>query len=305
MPTLRQLDYLVAIADTLHFRLAAKRVNTTQSTLSTQLKALETRLGLELVERTHSKVLLTPAGAEVVAVARRMLKDAHEIRDISKLRCGKLSGVLRLGVPPTIGPSLLPRIIPGLRKEFPQLRLFVKEDLPAPLSINLEQGNYDVIITPLPLSSNDICHLVLFDEPLFLVLGASHHLAVQKVITWSELKGIDVLALGPGHQCHDLVRSLCEASGARMLLDYEGTSLDMLREMVATGLGCTFMPALFVQARVVSDPSLVVRKIEGHRVSRTVAIAWRKAAVRPRELERLAKLIQEEIGSTFETTCPP
>ena len=299
MPTLRQLEYFVTLADTLHFRRAAERVNTTQSTLSAQLKALEERLGVELVERTHSRVMLTSVGEEVVGIARRMLIDAREIRDLAKRRTGKLSGVLRLGIPPTIGPSLLPRVIPKLRDEFPHLKLYVKEELPASLPTGLEQGHYDVIITPLLTANSDQCAAALFEEPLLLVLSALHPLALHKEIAWSDLKDLEVLALAPGHQCHDLVQTLCQSSGARMLFDFEGTSLDMLREMVSTGLGCTFMPGLYVRARIENEPSLVIRSIEGHRVSRTVSIAWRKSTSRRRELERLANLIRAEIATVL------
>ena len=133
MPTLRQLDYLVAIADTRHFRRAAEHTNTTQSTLSSQLKALEERLGLELVERSSTRVVVTPCGEEIVAIARRMLRDAQTIREIAKTRLKGLSGVLRAGVPPTIGPSLLPRAIPLLRRNYPQLQLHVREEPPSRL----------------------------------------------------------------------------------------------------------------------------------------------------------------------------
>lgn len=296
---LRQLEYLVVLADTLHFRRAAERVNTTQSTLSAQLKALESRLGVELVERTHSRVMLTAVGTEVAEIGRRMLTDAREIRELAKRRSGQLSGVLRVGIPPTIGPSLLPRIIPKLNSEFSQLKLFVREELPASLPIGLEQGVYDVVISPLPVMNDTIVATPLFDEPLLLVLSALHPLALKKEIAWTDLKDLEVLALGPGHQCHDLVQTLCQKSGARMLFNYEGSSLDMLREMVSTGLGCTFMPGLYVQARVEHDASLIIRDIKDHRVSRTVSIAWRKSTPRVREMERLTKIIQTEIGTAL------
>lgn len=299
MPTLRQLEYLVVLADTLHFRRAAERVNTTQSTLSAQLKALEDRLGVQLVERTQSPVMITAVGDEVVAIGRRMLTDAREIRELAKRRSGKLSGVLRVGIPPTIGPSLLPRIIPKLHTEYPQLKLFVREELPASLPIGLEQGSYDVIISPLPVMNNAISVTPLFDEPLLLVLSALHPLALKKEIAWNDLKDLDVLALGSGHQCHDLVQTLCQESGARMLFNYEGSSLDMLREMVSTDLGCTFMPGLYVRARVEHDASLVIRNIKDHRISRTVSIAWRKSTPHVRQLERLTKIIQTEINAAL------
>jgi LysR family transcriptional regulator, hydrogen peroxide-inducible genes activator len=298
VPTLRQLDYLVAIADAQHFGRAAKRTNTTQSTLSTQLKALEGRIGVELVTRSSPRVQLTPVGEEVVAIARRMLRQAEEIRSIGKRKAGRLSGVLRLGIPPTIGPSLLPRIIPRLRRDFPAVKLFVREDLPKALPVGLEDGTYDVIIAPAPLDRDGFCTAPLYDEALLLVHHVDHPLAAKNEVLWTDLRGLDVLILEAGHQCHDLVQALCEQSGGRVQLDYESTSLDMLREMVATGLGCTFMPGLYVEAKVRGDTNLAIRNIKGHRLARGVAMAWRSAEPRKLELENLVSLIRSELSAS-------
>jgi LysR family transcriptional regulator, hydrogen peroxide-inducible genes activator len=307
VPTLRQLDYLVAVADTLHFGRAAKRVHTTQSTLSTQVRALEQRLGTELIDRSTPRVHLTPVGEEVAAIARRMLKQADEIRNIAKKKAGALSGVLRLGIPPTIGPSLLPQVIPKLRVAFPKLKLYVREDLPKALPRGLDDGVYDVIIAPAPLDGDGVSTVPLFDEMLLLVHHADHPLAGKPDVLWEHLRGLDVLTLESGHQCHDLVQALCEQSGAEIHTDYEGSSLDMLREMVATGLGCTFMPALYIDAKVKDDASLLVRSVSGHRLSRIVSIAWRSSDRRQGELENLARLVAQELSrrNVAGLTCYP
>jgi LysR family transcriptional regulator, hydrogen peroxide-inducible genes activator len=297
VPTLRQLGYLVAVADTLHFRRAAERSNTTQSTLSTQLQALEERLGACLVERTKTRVCLTSVGEDVVTIARRMLRDAEDIRSLAKCASGTLSGVLRVGIPPTIGPSLLPRIIPKICRAFPDLKLHVREDLPKALPVDLEAGHYDIIVLPMAAGTDGVNCAPLFEEQLFLVHHTGHPLNLKKDVSWDDLRGLDVLALEAGHQCHDLVQSLCEQSSARVLRDYESTSLDMLREMVATGLGCTFMPALYVEAKVRADENLAVRRVAGHRISRVVGMAWRNSEPRHRELKSLAGLIRSELSA--------
>ena len=156
MPNLRQLEYLVAIADTRNFRRAAERTHATQPTLSGQLKTLETRLGVKLVERTRSQVMITPVGNQVVSIARRMLADAEEIRMLSASGGKELSGVLRLGLPPTIGPYLLPLMIPNLKKHYPDLKLYVREELPSELMSALADGRHDLVLSLMPASGTNI-----------------------------------------------------------------------------------------------------------------------------------------------------
>ena len=165
MPNLRQLEYLVAVADTLHFRRAAERANTTQPNVSEQLKALEERLGAKLVERSRSRVLLTPLGVQVVDVARRMLRDMSEIKMLASTGGRELSGLLRLGLPPTIGPYLLPHVMPKLHEAYPELKLYVREALPEQLPKSLDEGSLDAIITLLPIAKADFESTHLFREP--------------------------------------------------------------------------------------------------------------------------------------------
>lgn len=299
MPNLRQLEYLVAIADTLHFRRAAERANTTQPTLSEQLKALEDRLGARLVERSRSRVVLTPIGVQVVEIARRMLKDAGEIRALAASGGRELSGLLRLGLPPTIGPYLLPHVLPHLHKAYPGLKLYVREALPETLPQALEDGVLDVLITLLPVNRSE-CHCVeLFREPLLLTVGSDHPLAASRVVDRPSLRDVDMLALGPGHQLHDVVQSLCNELGARMRYEFEGTSLDTLREMVVMGLGVTFLPGLYVQREIVRDPSLRTLELKGRSVYRTVGMVWRKRSALHPLYEELAVFFKASIQSEF------
>lgn len=299
LPSLRQLEYLVALADTKHFRRAAERCNTTQPTLSEQVKTLEERLGAQLIERTSSGALLTVIGASVVEIARRMLRDAREIRTVTANGDGTLQGVLRLGLPSTIGPYLLPHVVPALHRAYPELKLYVREELPQSLPQTLEEGSYELIITPLPLRGDDLITAELFREPLFLTVAADHPLASKSRVDRADLQGQEVLTLGPGHQLHDTILSLCQEFGARVRLDYEGTSLDMVREMVITGLGITFMPGLYVRRELTTDTSLKVLTLHGRALHRTIGMAWRKTSSRRAQFEAVAELFRTTIRQEF------
>lgn len=292
MPNLRQLEYLVALADTLHFKRAAERTNSTQPTLSEQLKALEGRLGAQLVERSRTRVLLTPVGHQVVEVARRMLRDANEVRMLASSGGRELSGLLRLGVPPTIGPYLLPHVLPAVRRAYPGLKLYIRESLPEDLPRMLEDGRLDLVITLLPVVQGELTGVTLFREPLLLAVANDHPLANRGSVRKEDLDGEDVLALAPGQQLHDTVLSLCEELGANLRLDFEGTSLDTLREMVVMGLGVTFLPALYVQREIVGDPHLRTMPIEGRSIYRTVGMIWRRTTARRSDYEKLASFFR-------------
>jgi LysR family hydrogen peroxide-inducible transcriptional activator len=299
VPNLRQLEYLVALADTLHFKRAAERTNTTQPTVSEQLKALEDRLGVQLVERSRTRVVLTPIGHQIVEIARRMLRDASEIRMLASSGGRELAGLLRLGLPPTIGPYLLPHVLPALHEAHPTLKLYVRESLPEELPRALEEGRLDLVITPLPLAYGELRTVPLFREPLLLTVGRDHAFAGRKSVRRDELSGQDMLALGPGHQLHDAVLSLCAELGANLRYDFEGTSLDTLREMVVMGLGVTFLPGLYVQREIVADPYLATLAIEGRSVYRHVGMAWRKTSARQSDYEKLAAFFRKTIRGSI------
>lgn len=295
MPNIRQLEYLVAIADTLNFRRAAERTNTTQPTLSEQLKALEERLGAQLVERDRSRVLLTPIGVQVVEIARRILRDSNEIRQLTASGGKELAGVLRLGLPPTIGPYLLPLVLPSLHKSFPDLKLYIREEVPEALPRALSEGTLDIVITLLPVPGSELVSQSLFREPLYLVAAADDPLSAMKKVQRSDLDGRDVLALGRGHQLHEVVVALCEEFGARLRYDFEGTSLDTLREMVMMGLGVTFLPGLYVRREIMTDPNLKVIELHGRAIYHNIGIAWRKSSALQTSYEQLAEFFRKSV----------
>lgn len=305
MPNIRQLEYLVAIADTLNFRRAAERTNTTQPTLSEQLKALEDRLGAQLVERGRSRVMMTPIGDQVVAIARRVLRDCNEIRQLATSGGKELTGVLRLGLPPTIGPYLLPMVLPSLHRSFPELKLYIREELPDVLPRALEDGSLDIVITLLPVPEAEFVSHSLFREPLYLVVGADHPLASRGSVQRADLSDQDVLALGRGHQLHHVVVALCEEFGARLRYEFEGTSLDTLREMVVMGLGITFLPGLYVRREILTDSNLKVLQLHGRAIYRHVGIVWRKSSPLQPSYEQLAgffsKAVESELADLAQT----
>jgi LysR family hydrogen peroxide-inducible transcriptional activator len=295
MPNIRQLEYLVAIADTLHFRRAAERCHTTQPTLSGQLKALEDKLDVLLVERNRNRVVISPVGLQVVEVARRILVDIAEIRALAISGGRELSGLLRLGLPPTIGPYLLPHVLPGLHKAHPDLKLYIRESPPSTLPGALEDGALDVVITMLPVHGADFESTLLFREPLLLAVGVDHPFAPLKVVERADLAGQDVLALGKGHQLHDAVQSLCLEFGAKLRYEFEGTSLDTLREMVMMGLGITFLPGLYVRREIMGDPNLKLLTIRGRALHRTVGMVWRKTSAQQASYRKLAEFFKSAV----------
>lgn len=292
MPTVRQLEYLVAIADVRHFRKAAERVNTTQPTLSGQLKALEERLGVELVERSRSRVGMTPVGAEIVEVARRVLRDVREIRALGATHNRKLAGVVRLGLPASVGPSLVPRLVPDLRREYPDLKFYVREDEPVALPNALADGTYDLIIGPMPLGGPEFETVELYTEPLQLIVPSNHPLSKKGRVGKVDLAELGLVTLGPSHPLHVTTQAFAKQVGAHVLRDYVGTSLDALREMVATGLGATLLPNLYVKTSLTKDKTIHVVELQGASPTRTVGMAWRRAGSKPSRYGELASFMK-------------
>ncbi|MFW5833972.1 MAG: LysR substrate-binding domain-containing protein [Pseudomonadota bacterium] len=297
MPSLQQLRYLVAIADTAHFGRAAERCNVSQPTLSGQLKELERRLAGQLVERDRkARVILTPLGREVVGRARRVLRDVEDIRALARRGGPHPVGTIRLGAVPTLGAYFLSLVVPDLHGSFPDLRLFVREASSDSLVTFLEDGQLDAILLPLPVRSEHLEQTPLLVEPLMAVVAADHPLATRTVLGPDDLRGETVLALEPGHRLHVQVEELCAAVGARVARDFEGTSLDTLRLMVGMGIGVAFLPALYIRTEALKDPAVKVLRFAPDPPSRQVGLVWRKRAARGEAFHTLA----ERMRSVFE-----
>jgi LysR family hydrogen peroxide-inducible transcriptional activator len=303
MPSLQQLRYLALLSETLHFRRAAERAHVTQPTLSAQLSALEEKLGVQLVERSRSRVVMTAEGEEIAARARRILAEVDEIVEIAR-RGGKgLGGTIRVGLVQSLGSYFLPLVIPDLHAGYPDLRLYVREGLAADLMGRLEEGALDLIFMPLPVSGAEMAVARLFREPLLAVAANDHPIAALHRVPRERLAGERILTLETGHRLHDQVRRICEETGAEISLDYGATSLDTIRQMVAMGLGISLLPALYVRSEVRPNQLVTARPLEGPQPFRAVGMAWRARAARSDEYRELAQVIRRILrNSTPEVT---
>jgi len=298
MPTLQQLKYLVAIADTLHFRRAAERAHVTQPTLSAQLATLEANLGVQLVERSRTRVILTPEGAQIAARARTVLRDVSEIVEMARRGSQRLDGTIRVGVVQSLGSYLLPLVIPDLHASHPDLRLYVREGLATDLLARIDDGSLDLLFFPLPVAGADLETARLFREPLQVVTATDHALAAQDRISREQLRGETILTLEPGHRLHEQVRQICADSGAELSLDYEATSLDTIRQMVAMGLGISLLPALYIRSEVRPNTMVTARPLAGPQPFRAVGMVWRKRAARAEEYVELAQILRRILRRT-------
>ena len=292
MPSLQQLRYLVAVAETLHFRRAAELTHVTQPTLSGQLRELEERLGVQLVERSRAKVMLTPLGKEIAARSRTVLRDVQDIVELAKHGQTLLGGTIRVGVLQSLGPYLLPHLLPELHQSYPSLKLYVREGMPQALLDGVDDGSFDLLLFPLPVKGADLQSVRLFREPLWIVAPSDHRLAAKEEAERSDLKGETVLTLEHGHRLHDQVRELCDEFGAKLSHDYEGTSLDTLRQMVGMGMGLSFLPALYVRSEVLHDSQVAARRLQSRPPYRMIGMIWRKHSARQDEFLALAGLVR-------------
>lgn len=296
MPTLKQLRCLVAIADTQNFRRAALMCHVTQPTLSAQLAALEERLGVVLVERGRQGANLTPVGRQVVDRAIVALRSVEEIRELANAGRHGVAGTVRIGVLPTLGPYMLAELMPDIRKRYPKLKLYVREELSSDLLTNLNRGKHDALLTSLPVAATALEVQPLFREPIVLAIPKDHQLASKRSLTPPDLKGQAVLTLEPGHAINRQVRDLCERYHMEPQMDYEGTSLDTLRIMVGLGMGISLLPALYVRSEIPKVKNVTLGKIPGAQPSRTIALVWRRSSPGSTDYRGLAKSLREFVA---------
>lgn len=276
MPTLRQLEYLVTVADTGSFAMAARVANVSQPTLSQQVRALEERLGITLLERSAAGAVLTPVGRSIVSTARRMLTDARDIVALASGSSDSLTGTLKLGTTPTLGPYLLSPIIADLHRNAPRLRLHVREGIPDEQMLELSRGNIDVVLGPLPMAGDDLVIEPLFREPLHLVAALDHPLGADDVVTRDGLAGSPLLTLDPRHHLARQAGDIAAAYGMTIAPDYTGTSLGSLHQMVASGLGLALLPGLYLRSTIGGATGVRFLDVQGWQAYRSIAIAWRR-----------------------------
>lgn len=292
---LRDLGYLVALADHRHFGRAAEACFVSQPTLSMQLKKLERELGVALIERSPRHVMLTPAGELIVERARHMVHEAEEIREIARRTADPESGSLRLGVFPTLGPYLLPLVVPAITERFPRLELLLVEDKTEEILDRLRDGRLDAAVVALPIPNTNLSIEVLFDEDFVLAVPADHELATQtSPVTTSVLAGESVLLLDDGHCLRDQALSVCSLAGAAERRDFRATSLETLRQMVGAGVGITLLPRLAVQAP--PSPQVCLVPFRDPAPRRRIAMVWRPTNPAATLMPELARLLADLPG---------
>ncbi len=295
-PSVKQLKYLCAVAEHRHFSKAALACHVTQSTLSAAIQELESQLGVKIFERNKKAVLITALGEKLLAQARIILGDVEDFVGIARAHEAPLSGDLRLGVIPTIGPFLLPSILSQLRKRFSKLKLFLKEEMSAQLLQQLQQGQLDLIILAFPYTLPDMETVSLFRDEFLLCLPPGHALEKLQQVKQQQLRGESLLLLEEGHCLRDHALEACKLDTSDTNLVYQGNSLHTLVQMVANGLGLTLLPAISVDADVLGDTKLQVRYFSNENVSREIGMAWRKSDPRRDEYLLLAEFIKEHVS---------
>ena len=287
----RQLEYFVAVAERLSFRAAADACFVTQPGLSAQLKDLERLLGVQLFERNQRTVLLTPAGETLLPLARGILTASGEFVDLARSLTQPLSGTLRLGVIPTVAPYLLPKMLPALRRRYPQLQVRLHEDLTHRLLELLSHGRLDLLLVALEADLGNVSTLALATDPFVVAVPAQHRLAKRKRVTEADIAAEQVLLLDDGHCLRDQALAVCHTSGASEVGDFRASSLNTLVQMVAGGLGITLLPRLSLEVEAPQLSQIVILPFRKPEPSRTIGLVWRTTSPRAHEFQLLAKLL--------------
>ncbi len=290
--TLQDLRYVVALADHGHFGRAAAACSIGQSTLSTQVKKLEFQLGVTLFERTTKSFSMTAVGADVAARARQVLAEVEAIASVGQLTAGPLVGPFSLGVIPTLGPYLLPWLVPAMKQAYPGLRLALREDLTAPLLERLASHRLDAALMALPVPDERLNTIGLFEEPFWLAEPRTRKQPSSRPLKESELRGRHLLLLTEGHCLRDQALAICGIADRDAEGDFRATSLQTILQMVSAGLGSTLVPALACgEART---RAVATRPLEPG-VGRRIGLVWRRNYPKPRDIELLARTVRDHL----------
>ncbi|MDB5490597.1 MAG: LysR family transcriptional regulator [Micavibrio sp.] len=289
IPTLRQLRYFLAVAETLSFSRAAAACHVTQSTLSGGLQDLEKLLGEKLFERTSRDVALTETGRDLISSARDLVTQAENFVQMARRNRPPLSSTLTLGVIPTIAPYLLPDLLPGLQSRFPQLDLNLREDITGRLLDGLDKGNVDTVLMAFPYEADHLDTMMLWDEP-FLLVSAGTQMTHTAQATLQDLDNRDVLLLDDGHCLRDQAIAACRLKSSAQRKTFGATSLPTLIQMVQHGYGVTLLPAMAINPKTM-PPGLSMQRFASPQPTRTIGLAWRKDSPRAAEFRVLGDFI--------------
>lgn len=287
--SIRQLQYVVAVADTLGFHRAAEKVGVSQPTLSAQIQKLEEILGIQVFERNKQRVLLTAAGAGVVAHARRIIVDVDDLIAAAGASKDPFAGTLRVAVIPTVAPYLLPWIAPAVAKRWPRLRLALAEQKTEDMLAALRHGDLDAGILAVVDGMDDLERVDVLEDPFVAALPQNHPLAKKKTVSLSDLDEEPVLLLEEGHCLRTQALALCQRAGATET-DLRATSLATLVQMVSAGVGVTLLPTIAVEVEN-RRGQLEIRPLAGKGQGRTICLAWRKESALAAPLRELARVM--------------
>jgi len=290
---LRDLHYFVALAEHLHFGRAAEACFVSQPTLSTQIRKLEEELGITLVERAPRQVMLTPAGRDIAERARRIVDDVEQMKESARRSQDPEAGTVRFGMFPTLGPYLLPHVVPSIRARFPQLELLLVEEKSDVLLARLHEGRLDAALLALPVHDEQLQVEFLFEEPFVLAVPESHPLAQRESLSLKELANERLLLLADGHCLREQALDVCQLAGASEKAEFQATSLETLRQMVAANVGVTLLPTLAVKPPVARSDSIHLLGFHDSKPSREIAMVWRKSSAMGTFLAQLAEVFRQ------------
>lgn len=293
MPTLKQLQYLVALKQHGHFGKAADGCYVTQSTLSAGIRELESLIGVTLVERTRRVVRFTALGDRIVEKAHRVLREAEELAALAEASGKPLTGELRMSVIPTIAPFLLPRLLPRLREERPELKLYLREETSQAALESLRHGNVDCVLLALPFPTGDLDSELLFEDRLFVAFPHDDPHDPPEWIGPDMIDETKLLLLEDGHCLKDHALAACNRPEIRASAMMMGTSLHTLVQMVDNGLGMTIMPEMAISGGILDHTRITTRPLQSDRAHRDIALVWRKNSPREKEFRLLAELLRE------------
>lgn len=304
-PTHRQLEYLVALDETRHFGRAAQLCHVSQPTLSVQISLLEKQLDVVLVERTPGAISLSSVGQDIAAAARSVLATLDDIVTVASAGRDNLGSLIRLGVVPTFGPYFLPVFLPDLHRRYPALRVHVREERPALLEDQVRGGDIDCALGQQPKHRDSFVFEPICREQILLGIPVNHRLASAASVRLADLEGETLLTLGRGHRLVENVRELATLSGSVMAEDYEGTSLDALRQMVAIEMGLSLFPEFYVRTEFAKEANVKLFPIEDWPASREMGFFWRSSSARGAHFRQLAVLAREILGQRERAARPP
>jgi LysR family hydrogen peroxide-inducible transcriptional activator len=290
---LKDLRYLVAVADTRHFGQAAARCFVSQPTLSAQIRKLEDYLGVQLIERHPRRIALTEAGAQVVARARRIIEASDEIVTLAETRRDPLAGRLRMALLPTIGPYLLPLVATRIRRKLPRLELLLYEYQTGPMLEHLHAGDIDMGVLALPVATEGLVERRLFDEPFVVAVPEQHALAGRRSVRPADLNGETLLLLEDGHCLREQALDICARTDAQEKQDFRATSLETLRQMVASGGGITLLPQLASSGAYGNARGVAVVPFVQPAPVRHIGALWRKTTARGAAIDAVCDVIAE------------